>query len=187
MELGVQLSETVWLTAAVPEPESEIVVGEFVALLFTTTLPETLPVVVGAKATANDVAWPGERVRGSARLDTVKPLPVTLSEESETPEFPVLVSVTVCVALVPVARLPKLRDVGDALSCSVAATVVPETLSKLAVANEELLLLLALTAKPIYTFCAMLIVSVVPTCTQFDPSAEAYPVKVFPLRTSFTQ
>ena len=127
MGLGVQLSETVWLTAAVPEPESEIVVGEFVALLFTTTLPETLPVAVGAKATANEVAWLGESVRGRARPETVKPLPVTLSEVSETLEFPVLVSVTVCVALVPVVRLPKLRDVGDALSCSVAATPVPDS------------------------------------------------------------
>ena len=162
-----------------------MVAGELVALLLTTTVPETLPVVVGAKATANDVAWPGERVRGSVRLDTVKPPPVTLSEESETLEFPVLVSVTVRVALVPVVRLPKLRDVGDALSCSVAATVVPETLSKLAVANEELLRLLS--TNPTYTFGAMLTVWLVPSCTQFTPSVDPYRLNTFALLTSFSQ
>jgi hypothetical protein len=66
-----------------------------------------------------------------------------------------------------------------------AAAVEIDTLSNVAVARTELLL--ALTAKPMYTFWAMPMVAVVPTCTQFDPSAEAYPVKVFPLRTSFTQ
>src|SRR5215469_5646198 len=103
-----------------------MVAGELVALLLTTALPETLPVVVGAKATANEVAWLGKSVRGRVRPETVKPLPVTLSEVSETLEFPVLVSVTVCVALEPVVTLPKLRAVGDALSCSVLATAVPE-------------------------------------------------------------
>jgi len=34
----------------------------------------------------------------------------------ETPEFPVFEIVTLCAALVPVAWLPKLSDVGDAES-----------------------------------------------------------------------
>src|SRR5262249_26772355 len=95
--------------------------------LFTTTLPETLPVAAGAKATANEVAWPGDNTRGRVRPETVKPPPVTLSEEIETLAFPVLTRVTVCVEFVPVVRLPKLRDVGDTVSCSVAATAVPES------------------------------------------------------------
>ena len=45
-----------------------------------------------------------------------------------------------------------------------------ETLSKEAVATAELLL--ALRANPMYTLCAMLMVCVGPTCTQFTPSAE---------------
>jgi Tfp pilus assembly protein PilZ len=61
-----------------------------------------------------------------------------------------------------------------------------ETLSKLTVA-EAVLLLLPLTARPMYTFWAMLMVWVAPTCTQFTPSAEVYPLKVLPLRTSLTQ
>jgi len=60
-----------------------------------------------------------------------------------------------------------------------------ETLSNVAVASAPLLLLL--TAKPIYTPLAMLIVWLVPSCTQFTPSAETYPLNTFPLRTTFTQ
>jgi len=53
------------------------------------------------------------------------------------------------------------------------------------VATAELLL--ALSANPMYTLCAMLIVCVVPTCTQLTPSAEMYPLKLLPLLTNFTQ
>ena len=45
-----------------------------------------------------------------------------------------------------------------------------ETLSKVAVARVELLF--PLTARPMYTPWAMVIVWVVPTCTQFTPSGE---------------
>jgi len=60
-----------------------------------------------------------------------------------------------------------------------------ETLSKVAVAR---LLVDALdTANPMYTFAAMEIVCVVPTCVQYTPSVDTYPVNVFPLRASFPQ
>src|SRR5258708_2478208 len=42
-----------------------------------------------------------------------------------TLELPVLVSVTLCAALLPTVTSPKLRLVGLALSCKVAATPVP--------------------------------------------------------------
>ena len=37
--LGVQLRVNEWGAAAVPDPDSEMAVGEFVALLVTVTLP----------------------------------------------------------------------------------------------------------------------------------------------------
>ena len=40
--------------------------------------------------------------------------------------LPVFFSVTVCVALVPVVKLPKLRELGDTESGGVDATPVPE-------------------------------------------------------------
>jgi len=87
--------------------------------------------------------------------------------------------ITTCVPMPP--------DVGEILVIDGAGVVgvLIETLSKEAVATAELLL--ALTANPMYTFCAMLIVCVVPTCTQLTPSTDIYPLKLFPLRTTFTQ
>ena len=86
---------------------------------------------------------------------------------------------TTCVPMPP--------DVGEILVIEGAGAVgvLIETLSKEAVATVELLL--ALTANPMYTFCAMMMLCVVPTCTQFTPSVEMYPLKLLPLRTSFTQ
>jgi len=60
-----------------------------------------------------------------------------------------------------------------------------DTLSNVAVSRAELLL--ALTANPMNTLAAMLMVCVVLTCVQFTPLGEAYPLKLLPLRTSFTQ
>src|SRR6266581_4039748 len=62
---------------------------------------------------------------------------------------------------------------------------VTDTLSKLAVASEEVLRLL--TASPTYTFGAMLTVWLVPTCTQLTPSGEPYRVNTFPLLASLIQ
>jgi|SRR5437867_8522073 len=63
--------------------------------------------------------------------------------------------------------------------------VVIEKLSMLPVYKAPVLPLL--TASPTYTFCAMLMVWLVPTCAQFSPSSDWYPEKLLPLRTSFTQ
>ena len=60
-----------------------------------------------------------------------------------------------------------------------------DTLSKVAVAKEEVVRLL--TASPTYAFGAMLTVWLVPNCSQFTPSAELYIVNTFPLLASFIQ
>ena len=98
-----------------PVPLSAIVAGELVALLITDTAPLKLPLAVGANATLNEVDCPALSVVGDIPL-TVKPLPVTLSFDSETLPVPVFVRVTVFVALVPAAMLPKLKEVGEAES-----------------------------------------------------------------------
>lgn len=106
-------------------PLRAIVEGEFVALLTTVTLPERLPAEVGAKVTLKDVDCPAARVRGRVIPLVLKPVPVALICETETLEFPVLEILTLCVAVVPVARLPKLSDIGEAESWSVVATPAP--------------------------------------------------------------
>ena len=123
-EPGVQLS-VAECDVEVPDPERGIAKGELLALLTIETLPDTLPVAVGAKPTENDVDWPGVNVSGRPSPETEKPFPVTLSEESETLAFPVFVSVTVFELLVPVATLPKLSEVGETPSCRTGATPVP--------------------------------------------------------------
>jgi len=113
------------ICGCIPVPVREIVAGEFVALLTTATLPARLPVEVGANVTLNEVDWPAARLSGSVIPLVLKPVPVALTCEMETLEFPVLEIVTLWVALEPVARLPKFSDVGDAESCSVVVTPVP--------------------------------------------------------------
>ena len=77
-----------------------------------------------------------------------------------------------------------LFGVTDVMLGAGAAAVLIDTLSKLAVASAALSF--ALTARPIYTLCAMLIFKLPPSCVQVTPSAEEYPLNVLPLRTSFT-
>lgn len=108
------------------DPDREIVVGELVAVLVTVTVPEKLPAVVGANAVLKEVDCPVERVRGSAMPVTLNPLPIMVFCEIDMSELPVLVSVTLWVALVPVVKLPKLSEVGDAVSCRVAEMPVPD-------------------------------------------------------------
>jgi len=55
----------------------------------------------------------------------LNPAPLALTCEIETLEFPALEIVTLCVALVPVVRLPKVSDVGDAESCRMLEMPVP--------------------------------------------------------------
>jgi len=123
--LGVQFKVTEWFTGAVPDPESEMVRGELVALLVTVTLPEKLPEVVGANVMLKDVDCPAARVRGSAKPVALNPAALILICETDTLELPVFARVTECVPLVPVVMLPKLSEAGDAASCATGETPVP--------------------------------------------------------------
>jgi len=94
-------------------------------LLTTVTLPERLPAEAGANVTVKEVDCPTARLSGNAIPLALKPVPLSLTCEMETLEFPVLVTVKLCVAVVPVVRLPKLSDVGLADSCKAEATPDP--------------------------------------------------------------
>ena len=106
-------------------PESAIVSGELAALLTTVMLPARLPVVVGENTTRKEVDWPAARVKGSPTPALLNPAPLSVICEMETLEFPVFEIVMLCVALVPVARLPKLSDAGDAESWRFVEMPVP--------------------------------------------------------------
>jgi hypothetical protein len=92
------------------------------------------------------------------------------------------------IVLVPLVPCVIVRLFGDAESEKFgggATVVLTETLSKVAVARAAALPLF--TAKPTYTLCPIVIVWLVPTCTQFTPSVDAKLLKVFPLLLTFTQ
>jgi len=88
--------------------------GELAALLTTEAVPVSVPAVVGAKTTPNDVVCPAASVKGSEMVVGLNPVPVMPILEMVTLELPVLERVTVCVAEVPSVRLPKLRAAGEA-------------------------------------------------------------------------
>ena len=115
--------------------------------------------------------------------DAVTPLGRPDAERPTLPLKPFCgVTVMVLAALVPCAIVKLLGDVEREKFGSGALT---DTLSKVAVASEEVLRLL--TASPAYTLCAMLTVWLVPNGTQFTPSAEPYMLNTFPLLASLIQ
>jgi hypothetical protein len=94
----------------------------------------------------------------------------------------------IVMVLVPLAPCVILRLLGDADREKFgvgAGFVLIATLSKVAMARLAVFPLL--TASPTYTFCPMLMVWLVPTCTQLTPSNDEKLLSVLPLRTVFTQ
>ena len=91
----------------------------------TVTLPERLPVVAGSKMTLNEVDCPAARVSGGVSPEIVKPAPASVSCEMETLALPVFARETVCVALVPVVRLPKPSEVVEGVIWRVGETAEP--------------------------------------------------------------
>jgi hypothetical protein len=67
---------------------SEMVSGEFTALLRIVTLPTTLPAAAGANCTVKLVLWLAARVSGTARPVNVKPEPEALACVIVTEVFP---------------------------------------------------------------------------------------------------
>ena len=113
--------------AEVPDPDRLMVVGEFEALLVTVTVPESAPAVAGSKCTLNEVVCPCANGSGKDTPLTVK-FADALTAEIVTVEFPVLVRVTACDALLfPVAVDGKLREVGEAESVRTDAIPDPDS------------------------------------------------------------
>ena len=80
------------MTECIPVPERLIVAGEFVALLAILTLPLTDPPDVGANVTVSGTDCPGSRTVPPIGPLTVNPVPVTVTPEMVTLEFPLFVA-----------------------------------------------------------------------------------------------
>lgn len=108
-----------------PEPLRVATAGEFVALLATETLPDTLPADVGANETLRVADWLGVSIVLALKPLALNPAPKVVTPEMVTFEFPVFVTVTFCELLLPIFTFPKPRVVGLIASVNVAATPVP--------------------------------------------------------------
>jgi len=110
-------------------------------------------------------------VAGFALNDAVTPLGKPEADKVTLPLKPFCgVTVSVLAPFVPCVIVKLLGDAERAKFGAGGEDVLSDTLSKVAVASAELPPLF--TANPTYTFCAMLIVWLVPSCVQFTPSKE---------------
>jgi hypothetical protein len=123
--LGIQLKATKCEAVCVPAPESEIVIGEFAALLSTVKLPDKLPTATGENVASNVADCPGVRIRPDETPLSAKCPPETLTFETVTLEFPALVTVTLRSPLLPTATFPKLKLEALVVRSAVAAIPVP--------------------------------------------------------------
>ena len=103
--------------------------------------PPVKPLVeVGPKLAVNEVVCPALRVAGTVNPAMLKPVPEALAPEIVTLAVPELLSVMVCVPLLPTSTFPKLKLEG--LGVSAPCTPVP---LKAIVAGEFVALLATLT------------------------------------------
>jgi hypothetical protein len=102
--------------ACVPVPFNAIVSGAPGPLFAIEIEPVALPAVVGANCAVNEVLCPAASDCGVERPLMLKPVPVVVAELIATLAVPELVSVIVCVPLLPVATEPKFTLPGFAVS-----------------------------------------------------------------------
>jgi len=107
--LACQTNATVCELVCAPRPDRVIVPGEPLALLVTVTVPAALPAAAGLKITLKVRLCVGVSVIGVPAPLRPNPAPAAEMLEITTLAFPLLVTVTDCVADAPVLTLPKLR------------------------------------------------------------------------------
>lgn len=93
--------------AAAPVPLSAMAAGDPGTFVLREMLPATFPAAEGANTALNAMLPFGANVCG-AKPVTLKPVPVTLSDETTRFAVPVFFTVIVCELLVPSITLPKL-------------------------------------------------------------------------------
>lgn len=130
--------------------------GEFVALLATEILPVTAPAEAGVKVAVTVVVCPGFSMTPEAPV-ALKPAPDTVTVEIVTRELPAFVSVTVCVPLLGMVTLPKLREEAlelrssdEALTVRIAALLVALPAPLLTATVNLALLSVAVSAGVVY-------------------------------------
>ena len=140
--LGVQFNVTECELEFTPDPDSEMMVGEFVALLAMVMIPVRLPAAAGAKATSNVAFCPGARIIPAETPLVVNPAPELLTWEMDTLEFPALVIVIAKTLVLPRGTFPKVKLDELAFNREVLEMPIPLTVT---VAGEFAALLMTET------------------------------------------
>jgi hypothetical protein len=125
--LALHDNDTECATACVPVPESEILIGEFVALLVTFTVPDTVAADPGVNVIPSVAVCPAPIICPAVTPDALNPAPVALTVPIVTVELPLFVSVTLCALLLPTPTLPKATLDVLAPRSIVDATPVPDS------------------------------------------------------------
>jgi hypothetical protein len=141
--VGIQVNVTEWVDVWVPSPEREIVTGESVALLSTTTLPGKLPAASGENVASNVADCPGARIRPAETPVIEYRAPVILTFDIVTSEFPAFVRVRLDSPLFPMVTFPKFKLVLFVVSSAFAANAVP--LKETVLGELERLLIIEIT------------------------------------------
>lgn len=111
----------------VPKPPSEIVKDGSDALLAIWILPEALPAIVGANATAKEMLPPAFTVVGPFKPLRLNPAPEAVAREMVTLALPGFERVTVCEVLPLTATLPNAIVPGLAANCPCVPAPVNDT------------------------------------------------------------
>jgi hypothetical protein len=129
---NVTLDGVMDIAGCAPEPVRAIAVGDPARLVETEMLPDTAPADVGVK-TALKLKLPPAASVCAVKPTTLKPAPVTLSDETTKFAVPVFLNVIACAEPVPTATLPKviLDGVTDIPAC------VPVPLKGIAVGEPD--------------------------------------------------
>ena len=99
-----------------PVPLNAMFSVGLLALLMIARFPLAAPAEVGAKVTVADLLCPAARVKGSASVPRLNPVPEMVACETVTFDPPELVIFTLRLWLLPVCTVPKSRLAGAAVS-----------------------------------------------------------------------
>lgn len=110
--------------AGIPVPVSEIVAGEFAALLVTVVLPVAARAAAGANVTLRIAVAPGATICPADTPFAANPAPDIATFETVTLEFPELVKVTPRTLSLPRITFPKRRLVVFGVNTKVAGFTV---------------------------------------------------------------
>jgi hypothetical protein len=127
--LAVQDNVAECALALTPDPDTEMMAGELVAVLAMVMIPTRFPAAAGAKVASNVAFCPGARIIPAETPCVERPAAELLTVEMDRLEFPELVIVIPTTLLLPTATFPKVKLDPVTFHGEVLQTPVPLTMT----------------------------------------------------------